>query len=86
MMIESLENGAQVDITLYSRLYPTKAPIARARLTANTGDLFPMKSEIKPWMVPPVTKPQNDKKSIFNVWIWDIFRSSLQLRYKQDLE
>lgn len=47
-------------MTLYSRLYPTRAPIASARLVASTGALFPMKSEIKPWTVPPETQKQNN--------------------------
>lgn len=48
----------------YSRLYPTRDPIAAARLSANTGALFPMKSEIRPWTVPPVKTNKETKKLI----------------------
>ena len=37
----------------YSRLYPTRDPMARSRLRANTGALFCSTSEMKPCRVPP---------------------------------
>lgn len=44
---------------LHLRLYPTRAPVASTRLSVTTGALFPIKSDNKPWTVPPDQKEQN---------------------------
>lgn len=61
-MINHLIQTTLLRTSLYSRLYPTRAPIASTRLTATTGARFPMKSDIKPWIVPPDTQAKKDTR------------------------